>query len=178
QNLKFSGLTFTGPCSSWGIDCQPDYLKPCRDLEFSHCQFINLTNAYYGVIGLVNGARDITVDSCTFTNNTNGSHQHLIYASHDIVNVVVTNCVFQDCLADYIRFRDDSDYCVVDHCTFISPLAASAWPFVSVELYNDTDPGPGDEFFGTHFQISNTAFNYNASGGPGPYSALHFSDSG
>ena len=35
---------------------------------------------------------------------------------------------------------------------------------------------PGDEFFGTYFQISSNSFNYQASGGPGPYSSMHFMD--
>jgi hypothetical protein len=179
QNIKFYGLVFTGPAAYWGVNCQPDYLKPCRDLEFSYCQFINLTNAFYGALGLVNGVRDITVDNCTFTNNTAGSHQHMIYASHNIVGVVVTNCLFQDCLADYVRFRDNSEYCTVQNCTFISTMSASAYPFVSAELYNQTNGDAyGDEFFGNHFQISGNSFTYNAGGGPGPYSALHFSDSG
>jgi hypothetical protein len=176
QNIKFYGILFNGPCSSWGIDCQPDYLKPCRDLEFSWCQFQNLTNAYYGAIGLINGVRDITVDNCAFTNITSGSHAHVIYASHNIVGVAVTNCVFQDCKADYVRFRDDSEYCTVDHCTFVGTTSATAFPFITSPLYNDTDPGPGDEFFGTYFQITSNSFNYNVSAGT--RAALQFSDSG
>jgi hypothetical protein len=176
QNIKFSGILFNGPCSSWGIDCQPDYLKPCRNLQFSWCQFQNLTNAYYGAIGLINGVREITVDNCTFTNITSGSHAHMIYASHNIVGVIVTNCVFQDCQADYVRFRDDSEYCIVDHCTFVSTASATAFPFITSPLYNDADPGPGDEFFGTYFQITSNSFNYNVSAGT--RAALQFSDSG
>src|SRR5262249_582118 len=120
-----------------------------------------------------------TVANCTFTNNTAGSHQHMIYASHNIVGVLVTNCLFQDCLADYVRFRDNSEYCTVQNCAFISTMSASAYPFVSAELYNQTNGDAyGDEFFGTWFQISSNSFTYNVSGGPGPYAALHFSDSG
>ncbi|HXI71748.1 MAG TPA: hypothetical protein VNN22_15440, partial [Verrucomicrobiae bacterium] len=181
QNIKFQGIVFTGPSPYWGINCQPDGLLPCRNLEFSHCQFINLTNVLYGAIGLVNGTRDVTVDSCTFSNLTanNGNHQHMIYASHDIVGVVATNCLFQDCLADYIRFRDNSEYCAVQNCRFISTTIGSSWPFISVELYNDTNSdAAGDEFFGNYFQISSNSFTYNAGNGPGPYSALHFSDTG
>jgi hypothetical protein len=178
QNMKFYGIVLTGPCSSWGIDTQPNHLTPCRNLEISYCQFLNLTNVYYGAIGLNNGARDITVDNCTFTNLTanNGNHQHMIYASHDVMGVVVTNCVFQDCLADYVRFRDDSEYCVVDHCTFISTTSASAFPFITSPLFNDTDPGPGDEFFGNFYQITSNSFTYNVSAGT--RAALQFSDSG
>jgi hypothetical protein len=181
QNIKFYGLVFSGPASYWGIECEPNGLRPCRNLEFSYCQLTNLTNVLYGAIGLVNGVRDITVDNCTFSNLTanNGNHQHMIYASHDIVGVVVTNCTFQDCLADYVRFRDNSEYCVVDHCTFTSTMSASAWPFISAELYNETNAdAAGDEFFGTHFQITSNSFTYNVAGGPGPYSSLHFSDTG
>ena len=169
QNIKLYGITFTGPISYWGIDCVPNYLNPCRNLEFANCRFLNLTNAYYGAIGLINGVRDVTVDNCTFTNITNGGHAHMIYASHNIVGVMVTNCVFQDCLADYVRFRDDSEYCEVQNCTFISTMSASAYPFLSAELFNETNGDAyGDEFFGTYFQISSNSFNFNASGGPGP----------
>lgn len=181
QNIKFNGILFTGPVQYWGVNCQPDYLKPCRNLEFSYCQFINLTNVVYGALGLVNGVLDVLVDNCIFTNLTanNGNHQHMIYASHDIVGVVATNCLFQDCLADYVRFRDDSEYCSVENCRFISTTSASAWPFISAELYNETNSdSAGDEFFGTYFQISSNSFTYNVSSGPGPYSALHFSDTG
>jgi len=132
-------------------------------------------------MGLINGVRDVLVDNCTFTNLTdnNGNHQHMIYASHNIVSVVTANCLFADCLADYVRFRDNSEYCAVQNCTFISTMSASAWPFVSVELYNDTNSdAAGDEFFGNYFQINSNAFTYNTGGGPGPYSALHFSDTG
>ena len=181
QNIKFYGLVFSGPASYWGIECLPNGTIPCRNLEFSYCQLINLTNVLYGAIGLVNGARDVMVDNCTFSNLTanNGNHQHMIYGSHDIVGVVVTNCLFQDCLADYVRFRDDSEDNKIENCTFVSTMAASAWPFVSAELYNETNSdSAGDEFFGTYFQVSGNSFTYNVSGGAGPYSALHFSDDG
>src|SRR5258708_23283362 len=32
QNIEFYGILFTGPCSSWGIDCQPNHLKSSRSL--------------------------------------------------------------------------------------------------------------------------------------------------
>lgn len=179
QNFQVNGLVFNGPAPYWGIYCIPNGTKPCRNIEITNCWFLNLTNAYYAAIGLLNGTRDIQVYNCNFTNITAGSHQHMIYAPHDIENVVVSNCVFQDCLADYVRFRDDSEYCYVQNCQFISTKSASAWPFVSAELYNETNAdSAGDEFFGTYFQISGNSFTYQASGGPGPYSALHFSDNG
>jgi hypothetical protein len=179
QNFQVNGLVFTGPAPYWGIYCIPNGSKPCRNIEITNCWFLNLTNAYYAAIGLLNGTRDIQVHNCNFTNITAGSHQHMIYAPHDIENVAVSNCVFQDCLADYVRFRDDSEYCVVQNCQFISTTSASAWPFVSAELYNETNAdSAGDEFFGTYFQVSGNSFTYLASGGPGPYAALHFSDNG
>jgi hypothetical protein len=179
QNFQLNGLVFTGPTPYWAVYCIPNGSMPCRNVEISNCWFLNLTNAYYAAIGLLNGTRDVQVYNCNFTNITAGDHQHMIYAPHDIENVVVSNCVFQDCLADYVRFRDDSEYCWVQNCTFISTMSASAWPFVSAELYNVTNSdSAGDEFFGTYFQVSGNSFNYEVAGGPGPYSALHFSDDG
>lgn len=180
QNFQISGLVLTGPSPYWGIYCIPNNSMPCRNIEITNCWFLNLTNAYYAAIGLLNGTRDIRVDNCNFTNITAGSHQHMIYAPHDIENVTVSNCVFQDCFADYVRFRDDSEYCVVQNCTFVSTTTNSAWPFVSAELYNETNAdSAGDEFFGTYFQVSSNSFIYQAPGGlGGPYAALHFSDNG
>jgi len=177
QNFEISGLVFNGPSPDWGIYCIPNYLNPCRNIEITNCWFLNLTNAEYAAIGLLNGTRDVQVLNCNFTNITAGDEEHMIYAPHDIEDVVVSNCVFQDCLADYVRFRDDSEYCVVENCTFISTKSASAWPFVSAELYNETNSdSAGDEFFGTYFQISSNSFIYEVKGGSGPYSTLHFSD--
>lgn len=57
QNAALDGLVFNGPTPYWGIVCQPDYLKPCRNIGIYNCRFLNLTNAYYGAIGLLNGTR-------------------------------------------------------------------------------------------------------------------------
>jgi hypothetical protein len=178
QNIELNGLEFTGPVSYWAVYCIPNGLDPCRDIEINNCWFSNLTNAYYAAIGLLNGTRSVQVLNCNFTNITYGDHAHMIYAPHDIEDVVVSNCVFQDCVSgDYVRFRDDSEYCVVENCTFISTMKSSAWPFVSAELYNETNSdSAGDEFFGTYFQISSNSFTYEAAAGPGPYSSMHFMD--
>jgi hypothetical protein len=179
QNIQLNGLVFNGPAPYWGVYCIPNGRNPCRNICIDNCRFLNLTNALYAAIGLLNGTRDVQVLNCTFTNITNGAHEHMIYAPHDIMDIVVSNCVFQDCLADYVRFRDDSEYCVVENSTFISTMSATAWPFVSAELYNETNSdSAGDEFFGTYFEVSSNTFIYKATGGPGPYSALHFSDTG
>jgi len=180
QNIKFYGLTFSGAAKSWGVDCITSGIYPCRNLEFSYCQFTNLTGVMYAALGLLNGTRDILVDNCTFANLTanNGNHQHMIYGSHDIVGVVATNCSFTDCYADFVRFRDDSEYCTVENSAFTSTTAASVWPFISCELFQVSGSDSiGDEFFGNSFQIINDSFNYNASG-TGPRAALHFSDDG
>lgn len=178
QNIRFYGLVFTGHSSYWGVNCVPDGIKPCRNLEFSSCRFINLTNVQYGAIGLVNGTVDITVDNCTFTNlgYGTGGTAHFIYASHNAFGVKVLNSSFADCRADYVRFRDDSEYCTVSNCTFLSTISATAFPFITSPLYNSIDPGPGAEFFGTYFQIISNSFAYNVSAGT--RAALQFSDTG
>ena len=140
QNIELNGMEFTGPVSYWADYCIESYLNPCRNIGINNCWFSNLTNAYYAAIGLLNGTRSIQVYNCNFTNATYGDHAHMIYAPHDIEDVVVSNCVFQDCVSgDYVRFRDDSEYCTVENCTFISTIRSSAWPFLSAELYNETN---------------------------------------
>ncbi|MGH7988854.1 MAG: hypothetical protein ACREDS_01480 [Limisphaerales bacterium] len=177
QNIELNGMVITGPTTYWGVYCIQKGIYPCRDIEINNCWFLNLTNAYYAAIGLLNGVRSIQVLNCNFTNITAGAHQHIIYAPHDNEDIIVSNCIAQDCDADYMRFRDDSEYVWVENSTFISTMSASAYPFVSAELYNETNSdSAGDEFFGTYFQVSGNTFIYQASGGTGPYSALHFSD--
>ncbi len=181
QNIQLNGFIFTNNVAYWGVYCIPNGTLPCRNITINNCWFLNLTNAYYAAIGLLNGTRSIQVLNCNFTNimDSNGSHQHVIYAPHEIEDVVVSNCIVQDCLADYMRFRDDGEYVRVMNSTFISTMKSTAWPFVSAELYNETNSdSAGDEFFGTYFQVSSNTFIYKATGGPGPYSGLHFSDTG
>lgn len=179
QNIQLNGFIFTNNVAYWGVYCIPNGVLPCRNITINNCWFLNLTNAYYAAIGLLNGTRSIQVLNCNFTNimDNNGNHQHIIYAPHDIEDVTVSNCIVQDCLADYMRFRDDSEYVCVENSRFISTMSSTAWPFVSAELYNETNgDSAGDEFFGTYFQVSSNSFTYEASGGPGPYSSMHFSD--
>jgi len=179
QNIKLNGFIFTNNVAYWGVYCIQNGNLPTRNIEINNCWFLNLTNAYYAAIGLLNGVRSIQVLNCNFTNimDPNGNHQHIIYSPHDNEDILVSNCISQDCLADYMRFRDDSDYVTVENSKFISTKSSTAWPFVSAELFNETNSdSAGDEFFGTYFQISGNTFDYLASGGPGPYSAMHFSD--
>jgi hypothetical protein len=181
QNIQLNGFIFTNNVAYWGVYCIPNGTLPCRNITINNCWFLNLTNAYYAAIGLLNGTRSIQVLNCNFTNimDNNGNHQHIIYAPHEIEDVVVSNCIAQDCLADYMRFRDDGEYCVVENSTFISTMNSTAWPFVSAELYNETNSdSAGDEFFGTYFQVSSNTFIYKTTGGSGPHSGLHFSDTG
>ena len=183
QNIQLNGFIFTNNVAYWGVYCIPNNMVPCRNITINNCWFLNLTNAYYAAIGLLsNGTRSVQVLNCNFTNimDSNGSHQHVILcAARDRGCVVVSNCIAQDCLADYMRFRDDGEYCVVENSTFISTMNSTAWPFVSAELYNETNSdSAGDEFFGTYFQVSSNIFIYKTTGGSGPHSGLHFSDTG
>lgn len=184
QNIELNGMVITGPTMYWGVYClqSSSGTVPTRNIVINNCWFLNLTNAYYAAIGLLNGVRSIQVLNCNFTNITDvaaGGHQHVIYAPHNNEDVIVSNCIVQDCLADYMRFRDDSEYVVVEDSKFISTMSATAFPFVSAEQYNETNSdAAGDEFFGTYFQVSSNIFNYEATGGTGPDSSLHFSDYG
>ena len=177
QNIQLNGFIITNNMKDWGVYCIQNGSVPTRNITINNCWFLNLTNAYYAAIGLLNGVRSIQVLNCNFTNilDPNFNHQHIIYAPHDNEDILVSNCVSQDCLADYMRFRDDSDYVVVEDSTFISTMSSTVWPFVSSELYQETNSdAAGDEFFGTYFQISSNSFNFEAGGD----SAMHFSDDG
>jgi hypothetical protein len=112
----------------------------------------------------------------------------MMYNSHHIQHVLIQNCYFEECVGDYIRFRDNTDNCVVQGCVFKSTgkVYEKPYPFLSISVFNDCKPGslttspdcsreepscpdpevdPQYEYFGTNFVFADNQFLYESGGG-------------
>ncbi len=163
QNIELHGLRFTGASTQSGVSLSY-YPKPLksgtRDITIKNCWFENLTNLSLAGIGF--GANNnITIDNCVFSNITGPSPKqvHALYVSFTSKGVSVLNSSFTNIGGDYVRFRRDSDYAVVDNCSFRSTAEVWNSPFIALALYNDAQYA--DEFFGTNYQFSNNVYRYD-----------------
>ncbi len=164
RNTTVRNFTFTAPHKAIGYATNfrgEDYL-------IENCHFHDLQGVYYGASGTANApTRDITFKDCRFERVGSGSHAHMIYNAYDVKYINVINCYFEDCAGDYVRFRDDTDFCVVTGCIFRSTgtYLNTHQAFISVPLFNDDDPAnppanPNYEYFGTHMLFYNNNFWY------------------
>ncbi|MFC1735032.1 hypothetical protein ACFL1X_02880 [Candidatus Hydrogenedentota bacterium] len=171
QNIAIRNLHFTGRGTVEYIS----RVTGSTDIVFEHCSWIDLPNIISGATGTMpemtitpanasyTGTHHITFRNCVFKRVGTTPRAHMIYNAYGPRHISVINCYFEDCSGDYVRFRDLSDYCVVNGCTFRStgnypPSNPVHRPFVSIPLFVDVDPG--DEWFGTHFFISGNKFIY------------------
>jgi hypothetical protein len=160
QNIELDGFKFTGSVSSFAVYTEYSGKKVARNVNYKYCWFKNLTNATYGAIGILDGSRNITVQNCHFDTVGIDTHAHMIYSDHDSRGITVTDSNFINCTGDYVRFRDDTDFCKVEQCTFRSTSYTYNNVFIRMPLFNDGLPW---EYFGTAFQFNNNSFTYNNS---------------
>ena len=165
QNLEVYGLRFTGASSQNALNLSyyPTVLKSgTRNITISNCWFENLTNLSLGAI-LTGANHRITIDTCHFSSVTGPAPKqvHAIYGGNGSEYLSILNCDFTNIGGEYVRFRNDTDYAIVDNCSFHSTAAAWNSPFITVPLYNSVSPS-ATEFYGTNYQFSNNVFRYDA----------------
>jgi hypothetical protein len=165
QNVEVNGIRFTGAPSQNAVNLSfyPTILKSgSRNLTITGCWFENLTNLSLGAI--ITGANHgVTIDGCHFTRVTGPAPKqvHAIYGGGAGQGFSILGCDFTDIGGEYVRFRNDTEFAIVDSCSFHSTSAAWNSPFIGVPLYNSIAPS-ANEFYGTNFQFSNNVFRYDA----------------
>ena len=165
QNMELNGLRFTGASSqsAMNLSYYPGILKSgTRNITVMNCWFENLTNLSLGAV--TTGANHrVTFDTCHFSNVTGPAPKqvHAIYGGGASEYFSILNCDFTNIGGEYVRFRNDTDYAIVDNCSFHSTAAAWNSPFITMPLYNSISPY-ANEFYGTNYQFSNNVFRYDA----------------
>ena len=180
QNIEINGIRFTGAPSQNALNLSyyPSIPKSgSRNITVNSCWFENLTNLSLGAI--ITGANHhVTVDTCHFSSVTGPAPKqvHAIYGGGASEYFSILNCDFTNIGGEYVRFRNDTDYAVVDNCSFHSTAESWNSPFITVPLYNSISPY-ANEFYGTHYQFSNNVFRYdhpNASPASDSYCFAHY----
>lgn len=165
QNIEVNGIRFTGASSQNALNLSfyPTILKSgTRNVTVKACWFENLTNLSLGAI-LLGANHNIIVDGCVFSSVTGPSPKqvHAIYAGNSSKGISVLDSSFTNVGGEYVRFRNDSEYAIVDNCSFRSTSASWNSPFITLALYNSVSPY-ATEFYGTNYQFSNNVFRYDA----------------
>ena len=164
QNVEVNGIRFTGAPSQNAVNLSfyPTILKSgSRNITIKSCWFENLTNLSLGAI--ITGANHrVTVDTCHFTSVTGPAPKqvHAIYGGGAGEGFSILNCDFTNIGGEYVRFRNDTEFVIVDNCSFHSTAEAWNSPFIGVPLYNSISPY-ANEFYGTNYQFSNNVFRYD-----------------
>lgn len=161
QNVIIYNIHFTG-------HGKLNYAMPIRNpssknIIVDSCSWIDMRGIVYGASGCHSQANNVIYQNCTFKRIGATSGAHMIYNAYDVSRISVINCLFEDCPGDYVRFRDNADYCLVANSIFKRNYFA-AYPerggFISMPVFNDVNPG--DEFFATNYAFYNNQFINNS----------------
>jgi hypothetical protein len=130
------------------------------NILIENCTWTDIKGVIYGATGATRkGTYHITFKNCTFKQVGRNSASHMIYNAYGSHHISVINSYFEDCTGDYIRFRDKCDYGIVKGCTFVHSWNVANVKFISMPLFNDGKPFPGDESFATNYAFTDNSFN-------------------
>lgn len=128
-----------------------------ENILVENCSWLDMRGIIYGAAGSHGpGTRGITYKNCVFKRIGIDSHSHHMYNAHGAQHIVVQDSHFEDCTGDYVRFRDNCDFITVKNSTFVRNPEFPQYPFISVPLFNNVDPG--DEKFASNFTLSGNTF--------------------
>ncbi|MBI5380478.1 MAG: right-handed parallel beta-helix repeat-containing protein [Opitutae bacterium] len=164
QNVVIRGFNFEGTATDNGLMLWSRGKSPCRKITVMNCIFQHLTACGFGAISPAT-AFDVLIDNCTFYYNGIDPHFHCVYTENSSQNVTIQNCTLTNSKGEYVRFRNDSDYGMVNNCHFLSTSDTYNAPFISVVLYNTIAPA-ANEFFSGNFVFTNNTFKYTTTGVP------------
>ncbi|WP_300598393.1 right-handed parallel beta-helix repeat-containing protein [Niabella sp.] len=158
RNLVIRNFSFTGNGKlGYALQITSGKEGTTRDIRIENCSWTDMRGIIYGATGAHQpGTAAITYKGCRFKRVGIDSHSHFMYHAHHASNIQVTDCYFEDATGDYVRFRDHCDYGSVTNSTFVRTGMFPAYPFISVPLFNDIDPG--DETFATHYTFTGNRF--------------------
>lgn len=163
QNTIVKDLVFTGGTTSYSFQITSNGSTPSRKIVIDSVDFVDLRSIVYGALGTTWNTYDVSVRNCTFRNVGIGGSAHMMYNAYDPHHISLYNNTLTDCMGDYVRFRDNTDYGVVIGNAFLSRASEFNHSMVAVPLFNDVTPG--DEWFGTHFLVQGNDFRFVSSAG-------------
>jgi len=158
QNITIRNMSFTGNGKlGYALRITSTKEGETKNILIENCRWTDMRGIVYGATGCHQpGTRDVTYKNCVFKRIGIDSHSHHMYHAHGAVRIQVLDSHFEDCTGDYVRFRDNCDFITVKGSTFIRNSNFPVYPFISVPLFNNVDPG--DESFSSNYSISENSF--------------------
>lgn len=163
QNIHFRDFNFTGNGAiNYVLAIRtPSGWPASQNILIENCSWVDMRGVVYGATGChYEGTTNITYKECTFKRVGVGSGSHMMYHAYGPTKIKVEECHFEDCMGDYVRFRDRTDYGIVKNSQFLRTATFPNVSFINIPCYNDVDPG--DEFFGTNFSFTKNQFENQA----------------
>jgi hypothetical protein len=131
-----------------------------NNILIENCTWTDIKGVIYGATGATReGTHHVTFKNCAFKRVGRNSASHMIYNAYGSHHISIINSYFEDCTGDYIRFRDKCDYGIVKGCTFVHSWNVANVKFISMPLFNDGKPFPGDESFATNYAFTDNSFS-------------------
>ncbi|GEM_PF-808780 len=157
QNISVKNFHFTGNGSvDYVFRVTSTSGKTSKNILIENCRWEDMRGIVYGASGTASGTSYVTFKNCTFKRIGLNAGSHMIYNAYDAHHISVIDSHFEDCTGDYVRFRDNLDYAIVKGTTFIRNPGFNSYPFISMPLFNDVNPG--DEIFATNYSFTDNTF--------------------
>lgn len=131
-----------------------------NNILIESCSWTDMHGVIYGATGSHHKASNVTYKNCTFKRIGFSGGSHMIYNAYGPQHISVIDSHFEDCKGDYIRFRADTEFGIVNNSTFIRNEDYPDVVFIAIPCFNDVDPG--DERFGTNFSFTENTFKNNS----------------
>ena len=162
QNIVVRNFNFTGDGNiQYVLRILGTVGRPglAKNIVIENCKWFDMRGVVFGATGAHYTAERVTYRNCQFHRIGINHASHLIYNAYGAKHVRIINSHFEDCTGDFVRFRDNCDFGLVNNCTFIRnanfPTNAN-FRFISIPLFNDVNPG--DEHFATNYSFTSNRF--------------------
>jgi hypothetical protein len=158
ENILIKDLHFSGNGSlGYALRITSTVGKTTKNISVEDCTWTDMRGIIFGTTGAhQKGTSQITYKRCTFKRVGVDSHSHFMYHAYHSSHINVVDCYFEDCIGDYVRFRANCDFGTVKGSTFVRNKEFPVYPFISVPLFNNIDPG--DETFATNYVFTENTF--------------------
>src|SRR5699024_10074689 len=162
QNIEMDGFHFTGNGSiNYVVRFTriADKSLPTTNILFKNSSFIDMEGIIYGATGCsYEETSHITYQNLTFKRIGVASSAHMIYNAYGTTHVHIIDCHFEDCMGDFVRFRDASDYGIVKNSVFLKTSNDfTGNMFIAMPQFNSREP-VGDEYFTSNYAFTGNEF--------------------
>lgn len=150
-NVTFSDCSFTSPAQTQNQNLQHLEFQSSQNIRVFNCDFLNdapatIATGVCGITAAGIGGQGIKVDGCNFDycgRNNAGSHRlGVIDFYYDVANVVVTNCVSRNTLAQFMRLSSAYGAKICNNEIYMANNCETGYNILSVESGSTVGSAP------------------------------------